>query len=830
MEFSAFIASVKLRELRRQRARLLRQYDDLERRVVGGSSDASASAVERLENLREGLSKICLGGVPMYAVEDLSILFSCPTASSVSYGDDALLRGWIEHFLTVLRQGRRRTDAAACFGVWLSQWASRGGGIRPVTSIESIGRPVAPEVAGDAGDVGDAYWDTLFSIGSDAARAIGETIENRLTHDEISPHETVRVVDVGEPDAQSPEVLRQFRELKRDDTAAEELGRAIRLSLPSPIDDRWGDEPIDFAWHWTGNRDRPFPHRDLIRLASSEFQMRRLCDAISSAFGSVAETINRHQRLAKLIDLGTPEVILMNERRMFDDAVNRTVVPWYEPIDPWTGQSFASVSVPPTKSTDRRGSENRIAEITARRAALQMELRESGLQGGYYRDGGNAFLQLWGAEVRSLRAAYPDRPLCVLSMDFADYFASVDHAVIDRMLTQMRVPRSVRRTLMGQLSMPIRFGGRVVTLNRGLPLGTTVSHWAAEWLMRMMEVAVQREARVRIIRRLDDVVVLAADADAAGRAWDAVERFAAATGLNLNRDKCGSVSIGGDGSPVQAKVNGDEPLPSALPQFGPVRLDADGEFSIDAVWIDRFLETSRQRIRAATSVLESVRRYNVQLRYLMNVAGLGVNLGSRHRVGIHAAMMRFESEIFEGGIERHVAERSATSLRTDEAIDHEVREAETDVSDGSLGIGETRLPAALWYWPVTAGGLGLESARIWSGMYNAAVEAAEPLSAPEPTEHWQSRDAWTQFYDRCHAIIEPRECVMTRENQRQRDDFIKRGKKLTGGNQSSLGPYWSWVLVLYGPEILRHFGTHDFLLTDLVPTRLIRDNLASSAG
>lgn len=78
--------------------------------------------------------------------------------------------------------------------------------------------------------------------------------------------------------------------------------------------------------------------------------------------------------------------------------------------------------------------------------------------------------------------------------------------------------------------------------------------------------------------------------------------------------------------------------------------------------------------------------------------------------------------------------------------------------------------------------------------------------------------------------LKPRECNLNKEQARQRDDFVRRGKSLTGSQQEDLSAYWTWVLMLHGPEILRAFGTHDFLLADLVPTHLIRRHFGAGGA
>ncbi|MCB1628002.1 MAG: hypothetical protein KDI48_09735 [Xanthomonadales bacterium] len=64
--------------------------------------------------------------------------------------------------------------------------------------------------------------------------------------------------------------------------------------------------------------------------------------------------------------------------------------------------------------------------------------------------------------------------------------------------------------------------------------------------------------------------------------------------------------------------------------------------------------------------------------------------------------------------------------------------------------------------------------------------------------------------------------TVTADQKRGIDDFIQRAGEMLGKQQTELSPYWRWVVTVYGPEILAHFGTFRFLIPELVPLDLIR--------
>ena len=62
------------------------------------------------------------------------------------------------------------------------------------------------------------------------------------------------------------------------------------------------------------------------------------------------------------------------------------------------------------------------------------------------------------------------------------------------------------------------------------------------------------------------------------------------------------------------------------------------------------------------------------------------------------------------------------------------------------------------------------------------------------------------------------------------NDFIARGSEISASQQSSLAPYWRWILCTYGPQILERFGTFRFLITELVPLQLISRQLVQDSS
>ena len=139
------------------------------------------------------------------------------------------------------------------------------------------------------------------------------------------------------------------------------------------------------------------------------------------------------------------------------------------------------------------------------------------------------------------------------------------------------------------------------------------------------------------------------------------------------------------------------------------------------------------------------------------------------------------------------------------------------------------IPTSWMVWPITAGGLGLRSATVLGGQYQIAYDNRRKARKSPPSkrpENWQNgAEDWIEFYTDLLVTLEPAECSESQTMRTLVDSFIRRGKTISGGEQEGLTQYWRWVLSIYGPEILDHLGTFEFLLTELVPLQLIQEKL-----
>jgi hypothetical protein len=370
------------------------------------------------------------------------------------------------------------------------------------------------------------------------------------------------------------------------------------------------------------------------------------------------------------------------------------------------------------------------------------------------------------------------------------------------MLRGLGLPDDGLAAVRRYLEVPYLIDGRIVPGRRGVPMDQHLSHWMAEWLLRLMERYVHQHARVRIIRQIDDICLLSPDAEQIVSAWQGAIRFLEDCGLSINSDKCGACALGAD-LPRE--------LPAAPPRWGLVALTPEAEWVVDEPAFRRFCEDTRAHVSAQHALLAKVTLYNAHLRFLASAVGLPLDLGDAHRASVNDALHRFDAEFFAPG------EGIVVGLRK-------------TIAERYLGDTElSHLPEGWMYWPITAGGLSLRSAFVLAGQFQQAfAERKEKRVARPPTrpDNWQNGDEkWSAYYNDQLENMKPAGPKESKVMKTLVDDFIARGQEISGGKQKGLSDYWRWILCIYGPEILDRFGTFRFLLTDLVPLQLIHEQL-----
>jgi hypothetical protein len=793
-----FITRLKLRELSRQRDRLRDTYARIVR-----EADAETTPRPRLRRLFEGLAEVQAAGRPLHPeVANLEPLLS-PSAGDAFPPETAT--GWAERLERELAHGRLRSEFVYLFGALLDEWGQEGaatgeGEEQRRTREEMTTFLLTPPEPPPSLAVLRATLDELEPALSAQAERAPALVEAGALHGGDLEIILPRV-------AASPYCATALRAEARayagDALARGELRDALNLYQAERAEWDWPAGGVVASARWAQHRWRLYLDEDLPTRCLLETVGEYLGDAFRRMISSYETLANRRERMNKLRAIHAPEDIIEHEARLLREEEAAVLLDASAP-DLWAGETEVANEAANSEfggDFHPEDAEIRHGSILATRREEMEQLRVSSSDDAYSPAGSDRLYRvvpLVNAEVRTARAAFPARPLYVLKADLREFYASVPHAALLLILERFGVPEAERTLVSRFLSPPLvgAGGGTPERARRGVPLNHPLSHLLTDLLLRLMERHVGAGGRVRILRQVDDICLLTPDPDAALTAWQRLAAFCADCGLTLNAEKSGAVCVGGGALP--------DGLPTAPPRWGLLVLRADGEWEVDEAAFAEYAAVTRDRWDRATAVLEKVRAYNEAARYLLRSLAPDADLGDRHRADVADACRRFHRELFGPGRGAGEALRALVAERFDVPAD--------------------LIPEAWLYWPLTAGGLGLLNPALTAEQYAPAYQNRQqvPVPAWRGTLWEHGNNGWSHFYRHFLHPVPAFAPKTTPESGAREQDFIARGREISAGAQAGLSSYWRWTLALYGPEILDRFGTYRFLITELVPLALIR--------
>ena len=785
-----FISRMKLRELRGHRARLDARYAEIEATL------SSEPDVVGLVALYEALDGMRFAGSPLHP--ELAHLEHVFEVFARRAPESDVLRMWYDRVHQSLNRGRARARWVQLFGGALAELAD--------TSPPTVDAPTRERMAlyTRAASTGnrhtealDAALATLATETLEWVRApwqVGSELECPLRQ-RVHPFEVQRALSAIADDAfRFPSQRHNASLFKADEALTKELADALSLQLEHLGGWQWptehvGARAVRMRQRWRIQLDEDLPTACLLEVLGE-----RLGGHILDTFEGVNQQ-SRSARLERLYALNAPQVIIDNERRLLEGASHQRPLHDVGIWEDTLGEARSENSLDP-KTYGSYGT------VSSRRQELRRELGRVSSTQGYGQPGESSaidsVLGLVHAEVALARAAWPDQPVWVVKLDVEDFFPSIHHRHVLDLLAACGVPDDLRAVFSTLLAVPTEDG----TWTRGLPVGRRHSHAFAELFMHLLERTVRDAVPVRVIRLVDDVCFMSPSREHAERAWSAAVGFLEAFDLRLNASKCGAVGLN---TPEPSEV-----LPGGPPSWGLWEMVAseDGAWAwrLHAAQLDAVIEDAREKVTSQGSLLDAVRTYGEVLRRFELALAMWLPLDATHRAAIATALGRFEVGVFgpAGPLEWCRAR-----------LDEGARDALTE---------------SLLHWPITAGGLGLRHAHVQAARAERVWRARSNVEPPtERGGDWEVRERkWGSFFEQWSELMSQPHMPASTQMEALIQDFIQRGSEVGGRMQRGLGPYWRAIVQMYGPQILEDFGTFRFLITELVPLRLIthsRDDL-----
>ncbi len=462
---------------------------------------------------------------------------------------------------------------------------------------------------------------------------------------------------------------------------------------------------------------------------------------------------------------------------------------------------------------------------------------------------------------------------------FDSWYSLFPHQTIETIMALLGFSETWRKFFKAFLEAPLKFlddddATPARKRVRGAPGAHALSEVFGEVTLFVLDFAVNQKTAGSFLWRLhDEVWFWSPNHQLCVNAWQAVTEFADATGTAINYNKTGTVRISRDASSAPAI---DPSLPRGDIRWGFLYLSADtGRFVIDQSIVDEHIVELRKQLKEANrSVFNFIQTWNVYVTtfFTSNFGRPAHCFGRDHVDEMLKTHKRIQHEIFSsnpslgtaGGASADIVAYLKNTLKERFGVD--------DVPDGYL------------FFPAELGGLDLESPFVsLLPIRDSLLQSSAPLLArlaeSEAEGYQAAKKAFedgtvlrSRYNDPTMMSSQPlfgrvadtfvsfEEYVKYREELNYGDRmqvhnvYVKLleepgwesvegyGAMISEGiaplsaqknprgildNWGAMEPYWKWVTMLHGPEVLERFGGLSIVDSGLLPmgmVRLFREN------
>lgn len=403
---------------------------------------------------------------------------------------------------------------------------------------------------------------------------------------------------------------------------------------------------------------------------------------------------------------------------------------------------------------------------------------------------------------------------------------------------------------------------------RGTPASHVLSEVFGETALFCIDFAINKSTSGGTLWRVhDDVWFWSRDHNVAVKAWQTLVEFSKRTGTMINMNRTGTVRISKDPS-SSLPINSS--LPKGEIRWGFLRLSPQtGRFEIDEAIVDSHIDQLRDQLRdKRKSVLEFIQAWNTYAAtfFTSNFGQPSNCFGQKHVDDMLKTHERIQRRVFSTLVEEGKEQVSSIA----EYLKREL----------SQRFGITEIPDGYLYLPMELGGLNLQSPfisllQIRDEVVKSPSQILDEFEQGERNAYERSKK---EFYegnvkpmrfaldnpDWVPSSAEDQESFMSfKEYVRYREEFafghdnekrlhnvfaqlmsrpteqsvdMDNGKVSTAlqqlreqsvvggvtGYWYNMDSYWRWVVMMYGPEIIDHFGRINMVDAGLLPMGMVR--------
>jgi hypothetical protein len=418
------------------------------------------------------------------------------------------------------------------------------------------------------------------------------------------------------------------------------------------------------------------------------------------------------------------------------------------------------------------------------------------------------WLNLLFADVQFYRATNPQKSVYTIQTDIKDYFPSIRYEALEVLLEVFGIPETWRTFFLRLCRMPTRSqNGNGVDPQRGLPAGPLLYKVLAEWLLLPLQWEIRQEHLSELIRYVDDMVWVTSSHPTSISIWSKTQAYLHMLCLETNPGKTSGFVIG---SPYNL------PVPEQQPTWGMLIMNPDGSWSPHEQAVAEKSRQLAEQIQKTPGIRAKIRCYNQGLADMVGSLVPQNAIHPNHLDNVNSCLMKVHEHLFGEG--KGIVD--CLRIQLEQSFPEHKASLES-------------VPDAWFYWPITAGGLGVHHPCC---LLAPLVDSCRKYVAPEVPPLLDGQDAlaeeerlavdfrptrWYTFYSQLGARLEESVPVETAAMSGFLQDFMRRGGEVQSKKQEKLRPYWQWVVSTFGPQLLESFGTFRFVLTELVPMQLI---------